>query len=41
VFEADGPALDHLPPSARGLFGELTPENAARIRAHLAKALAR
>lgn len=41
VFEADGPALDHLPPPARGLFGELTPDNAARIRAHLAKALAR
>ncbi len=25
IFQTDGAALEHLPPQARGLFGELTP----------------
>lgn len=41
IFQVDGEPLSHLPESARGLFGKLTPENAARIRAVLQKSLNR
>jgi len=36
IFETDGPALSHLPPAARGLFGDLDRASAARIRDILA-----
>ncbi len=32
VFETNGPALDHLPAAARGMFGDLTRSSAAQIR---------
>lgn len=41
IFQSEGPALEHLPPRVRGLFGELSPEAAARIRALLLKHLGR
>jgi len=41
IFQSDGPALEHLPPQAQGLFGELTPPKVDRIRAMLLKSLAR
>ena len=41
IFQSDGPALEHLPPHVRGLFGDLTPTNAERIRAILLKSLNR
>jgi hypothetical protein len=41
IFQTDGEPLAHLPEAARGLFGKLTPENAARIRAVLQKSLSR
>jgi Cupin-like domain len=41
IFQSDGPALEHLPPHVRGLFGELTPANAERVRAILRKNLNR
>jgi hypothetical protein len=41
IFQEDETALAHLPERARGLFGELTPENAARIRAILIRTLQR
>jgi hypothetical protein len=41
IFQSDGPALEHLPPHVRGLFGDLTPANAERIRAILLKNLNR
>jgi len=41
IFQSDGPALEHLPPQARGLFGDLTPAKAERIRAILLKNLNR
>ena len=41
IFQTDAPALEHLPPRVRGLFGELTPQNAERIRALLIKSLSR
>lgn len=41
IFQSEGPALEHLPPEARGLFGELTAETAARIRALLLEELTR
>jgi hypothetical protein len=41
IFQSDGPALEHLPPQARGLFGDLTPAKAERIRALLLKSLNR
>ena len=28
-------AMEHVPESARGVYGELTPERLARLRAHL------
>jgi hypothetical protein len=41
IFQTDGEPLSHLPEAARGLFGTLTPETAARIRAVLQKSLNR
>ena len=41
IFQADGPPLAYLPSQARGLLGDLTPEQAARIRAKLVKSLSR
>ncbi len=41
IFQADEPALEHLPPDVRGLFGELTADKAERIRAILLKNLSR
>jgi hypothetical protein len=39
IFQSDGPALEHLPPAAQGLFGKLTEANADRIRSILLKNL--
>lgn len=41
IFQTEAPALEHLPPEVRGLFGELTREKADRIRAMLIKSLSR
>ena len=41
IFQTEAPALEHLPPEARGLFGELTEPKADRIRAMLIKSLSR
>jgi len=41
IFQTNGAALEHLPPQVRGLFGELTEANAARIRSILLKSLSR
>jgi hypothetical protein len=41
IFQTDGEALAHLPDAARGLYGRLTPEHAAVIRAILQKSLNR
>jgi hypothetical protein len=41
IFQTEAPALEHLPPEARGLFGELTGPKADRIRAMLIKSLSR
>jgi hypothetical protein len=41
IFQTEAPALEHLPPQVRGLFGELTEPKADRIRAMLLKSLAR
>jgi hypothetical protein len=41
IFQTDEPALEHLPPEVRGLFGELTADKADRIRAILLKNLSR
>jgi hypothetical protein len=41
IFQSDGPALEHIPAHARGLFGDLTPAKAERIRAILLKNLNR
>ncbi len=41
IFQTDGPPLAHLPKSAQGIFGDLTEDNAARIRAFLAQNLNR
>ena len=41
IFQDDGPALPHLSPQVRGLYGDLTPEKAARLKAFLAKSLSR
>jgi len=41
IFQTAAPALEHLPPQVRGLFGELTEPNADRIRAMLIKSLSR
>jgi hypothetical protein len=41
IFQTEGPALEHLPPETRGLFGELTQDRAERIRSLLLKGLSR
>jgi hypothetical protein len=41
IFQSDGPALEHLPAAAQGLFGELTEAKAERIRSLLLKSLSR
>lgn len=41
IFQTEAPALEHLPPEVRGLFGELTREKADRLRAMLIKSLSR
>lgn len=41
IFQTHGPALDHLPPEARGILGDLTAESAARIRTLLLEELTR
>jgi len=41
IFQSDGPALEHLPPESRRLFGDLTEAKAERIRSLLLKSLAR
>jgi hypothetical protein len=41
IFQTDGAALEHLPVEAQGLFGDLTPEKAERLRALLLQALSR
>ena len=41
IFQTNGDALEHLPPRARGLFGDLTEANAERIRSILLKSLSR
>lgn len=41
IFQTEAPALEHLPPEVRGLFGELTQDKADRIRAMLMKSLSR
>ena len=41
IFQPDGAALEHLPPAARGLFGDLTEQKAERIRSILLKNLGR
>jgi hypothetical protein len=37
VFEVDGDPVEHLPEHARGMLGELTPEQLARMRATLSQ----
>ena len=39
IFETNGPALDHLPAAARGVFGDLTRARAMQLRDLLAKSL--
>jgi hypothetical protein len=41
IFQTEAPALEHLPPEVRGLFGDLTEPKADRIRAMLIKSLSR
>lgn len=41
LFQDDEDPMDHLPATARGLFGDPTPENLARIRAILGRSLGR
>ena len=41
IFQTETPALEHLPPEVRGLFGDLTQDKADRIRAMLIKSLSR
>ena len=41
IFQPEGAALEHLPPEARGLFGDLTQDRAERIRSLLLKGLTR
>jgi hypothetical protein len=41
IFQSDGAALEHLPADVQGLFGELTPAKADRIRSILLKSLSR
>jgi hypothetical protein len=39
IFQTDGDAMAHVPEHARGLFGEMTPERVARLRAYLVQSL--
>jgi len=39
IFAADGDTMAHLPAAARGVFGSMDEEVAARLRAHLAHTL--
>ena len=41
IFQSEGPALEHLPQSVQGLFGELTQAKVDRIRSILLKSLTR
>lgn len=41
IFETDGDPFNHLPDSARGVFGPMTPDLHYRIRTHLVAALKR
>ena len=41
LFGVNGPAMEHIPPDARGLFGERTPEQEQRLRQTLAQSLLR
>jgi len=41
VFESNGDPAAHLPPSAKGILGPMTPEHRARIRATLRQVLGR
>ena len=36
IFEANGDPMAHLPPAARGVFGEMTPERMRRLKTLLA-----
>jgi hypothetical protein len=35
IFSGGDNAMEHVPESARGVYGELTPERIVRLRAHL------
>ena len=39
VFETNGDPMAHLPEHAKGFFGEMTPEKAARLRLYLLQSL--
>ncbi|MCE3004126.1 MAG: cupin-like domain-containing protein [Xanthomonadaceae bacterium] len=39
IFDDPQAAVAHLPESARGILGAMTPEQAARLRAHIARSL--
>ena len=39
IFETEADPMAHIPPDARGFFGELTPEKIARLRATLLHSL--
>ncbi|MDJ0656889.1 MAG: cupin-like domain-containing protein [Xanthomonadales bacterium] len=39
LFQTNGDPWAHMPEDARGLFGETTPENLAKLRAYLTKTL--
>jgi hypothetical protein len=41
VFGDEAGALEHIPPDRRGILGQLSSEQRAGLRAHLAKRLAR
>ena len=39
IFDDPQAAVSHLPEAARGILGAMTPEQAARLRAHIARSL--
>jgi Cupin-like domain len=39
VFQTEGPAMEHVPMPARGLWGELTPDKIRNLKAYLTKTL--
>ena len=41
VFAASGDSIEHIPRERRGILGELSPEQASALRAHLVKKLSR